>query len=232
MRTVAFIPARGGSKGLKNKNVRNLCGLPLIAWPIKAAIKCSEIDDVVVTTDDQEIASIAMKYGAKVPFIRPSELAGDLSTTEETLKHALENYELKYKKVDLCVFLTCTDIFRNSEWLEEAVLLMKNKPELESVFSGHQTHKNFWQKNKDGKWERLQEWMKTYSSRQIRRFIVREDTGLCCVSRSKLWKEGKRIGDNVEILLNKDLLTSIDIHTIQDLKVAEKLLPLRLNGEI
>ncbi len=232
MKIVTFIPARGGSKGLKKKNLKLLAGKPLIAWPIQHALKSKYIDEVVVTTDDEEIASVAKKFGAKIPFLRPENIAGDLATTEDTLKHALIEYEKLYEKVDLCVFLTCTDIFRKPEWIDQAIEIMIKNHNIESVFSGNQTHKNFWQKNEFGKWERLKDWMSFYSSRQIRRYVVREDTGLCCVSRSFLWKEGRRIGNNVEILENKDLLTAVDIHTIEDLKIAEILLKMRFSGEI
>ena len=232
MRIVAFIPARGGSKGLKRKNLKLLGNHPLISWPIKHALESKFINDVIVTTDDNEIASIAKKYGAKVPFIRPSNLAEDLTTTEDTLKHALKIYEEKFEKVDLCVFLTCTDIFRKSNWIDEAISIMLKNQAIESVFSGHKTHKNFWQKDETGKWKRLQNWMAEYSSRQIRKSVVREDTGLCCVSRSFLWREGRRIGDNVEIIENNDFLTSVDIHTKEDLIIAEKLLKLRKEGII
>ena len=232
MKNVAFIPARGGSKGLKRKNIKLLGGIPLIAWPIKYARDCKAIDDVVVTTDDEEIAEIAKKFGANVPFVRPADLAEDITTTEETLKHALLEYEKIYNKLELCIFLTCTDIFRKVEWLDKAIEIMNNNSKIESVFSGYSTHKNFWQKNKNGAWQRLEEWMANYSSRQIRRKIVREDTGLCCVSRAKLWREGRRIGDYVEIIENDDVLSSIDIHSANDLKIAELLLPFRLRGEI
>ena len=232
MNIVTFIPARGGSKGLKKKNLKLLAGKPLISWPIQYALKSKYINEVVVTTDDDEIAKVAKEFGAKIPFIRPDNISGDLATTEDTLKHALIEYEKLYNKVDLCVFLTCTDIFRKPEWIDEAIEIMIDNPNLESVFSGNKTHKNFWQKNEFGKWERLKDWMSSYSSRQVRRYVVREDTGLCCVSKSFLWREGKRIGNNVEILENNDFLTAVDIHTLEDLKIAEILLKMRSSGEI
>ena len=74
--------------------------------------------------------------------------------------------------------------------------------------------------------------MAEYSSRQIRKSVIREDTGLCCVSRSSLWREGRRIGNNVEIIENNDFLTSVDIHTKEDLIIAETLLKLRKEGII
>jgi hypothetical protein len=98
---------------------------------------------------------------------------------------------------------------------------LRNRPELESVFSGHSTHKNFWEKDINGKWIRLRPWMSNYSSRQVRQAIVREDTGIACASRAWLWREGRRIGDNVDIILNDNDFTSIDIHEQKDLQLAE-----------
>ena len=77
----AIIPARSGSKGVPNKNIMNLGGYPLIAYSIAVAKKCSTIDRVIVSTDSEEYASIALKYGAEVPFLRPSDISNDSSTT-------------------------------------------------------------------------------------------------------------------------------------------------------
>ena len=99
MKTVlAIIPARGGSKGLPNKNILPLLGHPLIAYSIKAALDSKKISRVLVSTDSEEIAEVAIRYGAEVPFIRPSEFAQDMSTDLEVFQHALhwlkqnENY--------------------------------------------------------------------------------------------------------------------------------------------
>ncbi|MDC0335718.1 acylneuraminate cytidylyltransferase family protein [Pseudodesulfovibrio sp.] len=85
---VAIIPARGGSKGLPGKNIRELCGKPLIAYSIEAALMADTIDRVIVSTDDESIAEIARDSGAEVPFLRPAELAGDKSHIGGTLLHA------------------------------------------------------------------------------------------------------------------------------------------------
>ena len=89
--------------------------------------------------------------------------------------------------------------------------------------------KIFGKKNKDGKWERICSWMSEYSSRQTRQYIVREDTGLVCASRAYLWREGRRIGDRVEIIINDDDLTGIDIHDEEDLNLAQAALNIRKN---
>jgi CMP-N,N'-diacetyllegionaminic acid synthase len=225
---ICIIPARGGSKGLPRKNIKLVDNEPLISRPIRHAIESGVIGTILVTTDDDEIAQIAKDSGAIVPFIRPSDLAEDLTTTEDTLKHALITYEeMVGKKFELAVFLTATDIFRNPEWITEGVNKMMNNPNLESVFSGHATHKNYWEQQSDGSWERVKGWMKDYSSRQIRREIIREDTGLMCVSRAWLWREGRRIGDSVEVIINHDDFTGIDIHHEEDLKLANEAIKIR-----
>jgi CMP-N-acetylneuraminic acid synthetase len=140
---ICIICARGGSKGLPRKNTLPLDGVPLIARPIIQAKNSGAIGTVLVTTDDAEIADIAMKYGAEVPFLRPKELADDLATTEETLKHALLTYEgLIDRRFEICVFITGTDIFRDVAWIRECVDMLMADEDLESVFVGHKTHKN------------------------------------------------------------------------------------------
>lgn len=88
-RVIAVIPARGGSKGLPGKNVRVLCGKPLIAWSIDKAKTSRYLDSILVSTDSTDIAEIARHHGAYVPFLRPDELAGDHASTYEVIRHAL-----------------------------------------------------------------------------------------------------------------------------------------------
>lgn len=227
-KVIAVIPARGGSKGLYKKNLKLLDGHPLVGRVIKHAQDSKCIDHLIVSTDDNEIASVAKSYGAIVPFIRPQKLAEDLTTTEDTLQHAILEYEkLSGIKFDIAVFLTPTDIFRKPEWITQAVSKLRFNPDLESVFVGHETHKNFWEKQEDGTWERVKPWMASYSSRQVRRAIVREDTGLACASRAYLWREGRRIGDKIDIVVNDDDFTSIDIHHEEDLMLAQAAIDIR-----
>ena len=218
---ITIILARGGSKGLKNKNLRKLNGKPLIYYPIDAAKKSKYIGNIIVSTDSKKIASVAKKFGATVPFIRPKKLSGSFATTEKALQHALINYEkLIGRKFKICVFLTATDIFRKVSWIDKCIEYLYKNKKIESVFFGYKTSKNYWE-YKNGKWTRLKKWMRIYSSRQIRKTIVREDTGLACASRSQLWRRGKRIGDKVKIFTNEDSFSHIDIHTLEDLKLAE-----------
>ena len=219
-KTICIICARGGSKGIKDKNLQLVDGKPLIYYPIKAALKSKVIDNLIVSTDSKKIANFAKKFGAEVPFIRAEKFSRDLTTTEKTLSYSLNKYEkLINKKFDICVFLTATDLFRKISWIKDSVNTLKKNKNIESVFCGHKTHKNFWE-YKNNKWVRVKKWMRNYSSRQIRRHIIREDTGLACASRADLWRKGRRIGDNVKIIENNIPFTGIDIHEPNDLKLA------------
>ena len=104
MKTICIIPARGGSKGIINKNLKKICGKPLIYYPIIAAIESKVCDKIIVSTDSIQIAKQAIKYGAEVPFLRHSDFAQDRTTTEKTLKEALIQSENYYGfNFDICV---------------------------------------------------------------------------------------------------------------------------------
>jgi N-acylneuraminate cytidylyltransferase len=119
---IGVIPARGGSKGVPGKNIRLLAGVPLIAYTIRAALECSLITDVVVTTDDPEIQSIALEYGAQAPFLRPAELATDRALAIPTLQHAVREMEGRRKKeYDYVAMLQPTTPLRTSSDLDEAL---------------------------------------------------------------------------------------------------------------
>jgi len=125
---LAIIPARGGSKRLPRKNVLDLTGKPLIAWSIEAGLKSKYIDEVMVTTDDDEIIGIAKKFGANVPFKRPNELANDYATRQEVIKHTIKFYENELnKKFDYVVFLQPTSPLRNDKHIDEAIEYMFEK---------------------------------------------------------------------------------------------------------
>lgn len=218
---ICIIIARAGSKGLKNKNLRKLNNLPLISYPILYAKKSRNIGTILVSTDSIRIAKIAKKYGAEVPFLRPKKYSTDNATTESTLKHALLTYEkITKKKFKVCVFLTTTDIFRSIGLIKKCIDTLIKNPNLESVFAGSKTHKNYWE-IKGNKFQRLKKWMKYYKSRQIKKNIFREDTGIICASRASLWRKGKRIGEKVKIIDNPSQFSYVDIHNSIDLKLAE-----------
>ena len=107
---LGLIPARGGSKGIPRKNIATLAGKPLIAWTIETALSCDFLDRIIVSTDDTEIAEIALKSGAEVPFIRPSNLASDNASGIDPVFHAIENIP----GYDYLVLLQPTSPLRNA----------------------------------------------------------------------------------------------------------------------
>ena len=123
MKTLAIIPARGGSKGLPGKNIRMLAGKPLIAWTIEAAMASPSIHHTIVSTDDYAIAEVSKAYGADVPFMRPAHLATDTATSIDVVLHALEQCP-GYTHVAL---LQPTSPLRTSQHIEAAFQLMQNR---------------------------------------------------------------------------------------------------------
>ncbi len=230
-KVLCIIPARGGSKGLLNKNIRIICNKPLIYFPIAAALESKVCDEIFVSTDSTKIANIAKSYGANVPFLRKKEYARDLTSTEDTLKHALIEYENYYnKKFDICVFLTANRIFRKSEWITKTVNNLKKNKKIESSFAVHKMYAHFWTK-KNNKYQKALPWMKNYTSRQVAPEFYREDTSLACATRSYLWRKGKRIGNNIKFLIHDDAFSGIDIHSDEDLFLASKAMQYRYKKE-
>ncbi len=125
---IAFIPARGGSKGVPGKNIKNLCGKPLIAYTIEAALKADKIDRVIVTTDDEDIARVAKEYGAEVPFMRPDYLASDTASAIDVYLHASEFVMNETgKPVDKFMVLLPTAPLRDEKNINEAIELFEKK---------------------------------------------------------------------------------------------------------
>ena len=126
MKTYAIIPARAGSKGVKNKNIRLLANEPLISYSIKAAISAQNFDRVIVSTDSPEIAELSKKLGAEVPFLRPAELAQDRSPDRSYIEHALNWFrDQEHHEPDLIAIIRPTTPLRCNEVLDEAVKKMK-----------------------------------------------------------------------------------------------------------
>lgn len=132
---IAFIPARGGSKGLPRKNIKILGNRPLIAYTITAALNSRYIDRVVVTTDDEEIAKIAKEYGAEIPFIRPSKLAQDHSRAQDVYLHAAEFMRDNYgSNIEKFIILLPTVPFRTERHIDSAIETF-NKLKAETLVS-------------------------------------------------------------------------------------------------
>ncbi|MCB1800873.1 MAG: acylneuraminate cytidylyltransferase family protein [Gammaproteobacteria bacterium] len=128
---LALVPARGGSKGLPHKNIADLAGKPLIGWTLNAARTSRYIDRCVVSTDSEEIAAVARRYGGDAPFLRPPELAGDASSPQDAIKHALA----QLPAFDIVVLLQPTSPLRSSNDIDGALdtLLTTGAPSCVSV---------------------------------------------------------------------------------------------------
>lgn len=125
MRLLAVIPARGGSKRVPNKNIRELGGKPLIAWNIDAARGIPEIADILVSTDNEAIAEVARQAGALVPWLRPAVLATDTAKSIDVCLHALDWYEAEKGQVDGLLLLQPTSPFRTRETIQSGIALFQ-----------------------------------------------------------------------------------------------------------
>lgn len=126
MKPLFLIPARGGSKGVPGKNIRLLAGIPLIAHSIRHALEVAPPEDVVVTTDSEDIADVARKEGANVPFMRPAELASDTAGSREVMLHAADFLNQRGKDYDCIVLLQPTSPLRNPEDIKKAISLYES----------------------------------------------------------------------------------------------------------
>ena len=134
IQTLALIPARGGSKSIPRKNIRNFAGHPLIAYSIAAGLAAKTITRVIVSTDDEEIAEIAQLYGAETPFIRPAEISQDQTPDLPVFQHALTWLaDFESFQPEIVVQLRPTSPFRRVAHIDQAVYRLLEKPEADAV---------------------------------------------------------------------------------------------------
>jgi len=125
-KSIAIIPARGGSKRIPKKNIKTFFGKPLIAYSVQTALESKLFDKVVVSTDDDEIASIARKYGAEVPFMRPKTLSDDFTNTDDVIKHTLEWLKAEGETFELACTIYATAPLLQSKYLKEGYDALRN----------------------------------------------------------------------------------------------------------
>ena len=133
MGSIAIITARGGSKRIPKKNIKNFCGKPIIAYSIEAAVNSNMFDEVMVSTDSEEIAAVAKRYGAKVPFFRSIETSTDFATTEDALIEVLQRYKENSKEYDIVCCIYPTAPFITPEKIKHTFNILKNDSEKDSV---------------------------------------------------------------------------------------------------
>ncbi len=146
-RNIALIPARSGSKGIKNKNLKQICGRSLLEWSIKAALKSKQVHKVIVSTDSKEYAKYAIEAGAEVPFLRPKEISLDNSTDYEFIEHALDWLSKNDQMPDFIVHLRPTTPLRDPSIIDSAINTFKQSKNRTSLRSVHEmsesSYKNF-----------------------------------------------------------------------------------------
>ncbi len=133
-----LIPARSGSKGLPHKNIKNLADIPLLVYSIIAAKLIDKVDRIIVSTDSEEYAQLALKYGAEVPFLRPKNISGDKSTDLEVFKHAINWFKKNEKSTpNYFLHLRPTTPLRDPEIIDKAISLFLKQEGATSLRSGH-----------------------------------------------------------------------------------------------
>ena len=223
---LALILARGGSKGIPRKNIKELSGKPLIAYTIEAARNSKYIDRIVVSTDDKEIANVAKKFGAEVPFMRPGELATDKASSNDAIFHALKwlkKYE-KYKP-DYFLNLQATSPLRNESDVDKAIekFINNNADSLISVTKSDKTPHWMRTINENGFLKPLVKTEKSYTRRQDLPDVF-ELNGAIYMMKTHEFMKNKSFNNGSVLPYIMDNLSSIDIDNLLDWKFAEFLL--------
>lgn len=218
-RVLGIIPARGGSKGVPGKNIRDVYGKPLIAHTIQAGVSASVVNSVVVSTDDEDIAQVAKKYGARVPFMRPSELATDEAPTAPVITHTLERLENGGEEYETFVLLQPTSPLRTKEHIEEAYSIYQDS-DYDSVISVYPTHNTRWKRTPDG--VKKINYTDTAKRRQDRDPEYVTNGAIYITNVDQFLQAGKIIAGKTE-LYEMNEIDSVDIDTSFDLWLAQNI---------
>lgn len=224
MSVLAIIPARGGSKGVPRKNLRQVGGKSLLARAVETARQCPLIDYVLVTTEDEEIAREAAGAGAEVPFLRPAELAGDTVATIPVLVHAVSAYEeVTGRHPTVLLLIEATVPFRRSELLTAAIERYR-QGDCRSVISVcplERKPQNIFVKGDDGHLERyIRSPAETYARRQDMEHLCRLSSGVYVVGRDD-FMAGKKLVQEPAGYVETSVRESINIDDEHDLMVAD-----------
>ncbi len=213
MKTVAIIPARGGSKGIPGKNIIDFCGKPLIAWSILQACNSSEIDEVYVSSDSDEILMVAQNFGAKV-IKRPDDISNDTATTESAVQHALSVIE---NQVSTILLLQATSPLRKPKDLSSALQQFYSE-KWDSMFSGAKLEDFLiWAETPEGVLDSFNYDYRNRGRRQERvpQFV---ENGSFYIFKPEVLDKGNRLGGRIGIYM-MDFWQSFEIDTPQDLSL-------------
>lgn len=229
MSTVAFIPARGGSKGVPGKNIKVIAGKPLIAWSIEQAKQSALIDRVLVSTDSTEIAECAGRYGAEIPFLRPLEISGDTATTESAMLHCCNWLNENNLHFDNFLLIQPTSPIRSEGRFDDAIRFFEAGM-YDSLVSVTPSHRFFWQQPESPR--ASYDYMKRPRRQDIpesqRNYM---ETGSFYLTRmDALQKSGNRLCGRVGMYLTPEE-ESYEIDSLLDFKICESIL-LALAGDI
>jgi CMP-N-acetylneuraminic acid synthetase len=215
LKILAVVPARGGSKGVPRKNIRLLGEEPLIGYTLKTAMSVGMIDDLIVSTDNNDISIVADRYGVEV-LHRPSELATDNSSTESVIIHVLDKMSKDGRNYDIVLVLEPTSPFRSIETIVKTIKLFASK-DIESVLAVRETRENIGDII-DNIFVPIDP--KAPRRRQLRKPMYIESSTIYAVRTNYLLKYKTLVSDRwTPILVTKD--ESIDINTEHDFRIAE-----------
>lgn len=226
---VCVIPARGGSKGLPGKNIKNFCGKPLIAHTIEQARQSKYIDRVIVSTEAEEIARISLEYGAEVPFMRPMELAGDSVATIDVLLHAINWFENEdIYLFDIFTLLHVTTPLRSVEDIDNSIALLVEE-NADNIFSVAEAHRNPYfnmvEINKNGYAALVKQG--NFTTRQAAPLVYDMNASIYVWWKELLKQKKKIFLDNTKIyVMPKE--RSVDIDDNIDFKIAEFMMAERI----
>lgn len=222
MKILALILARGGSKRIPGKNIRMLGGKPLIQWSIDIVKGIPAICDILVSTDDEEIAKVAQAGGAKVPWLRPAELSSDTASSVDATLHALDFYEKQYSPVDGVLLLQPTSPFRNKQTVIQGLeLFEKNSYTAVIGVSPTENHPMHCFKIEDGRMIPFIQGtgLQMRSQDLPPAYIVNGSFYL--IHPSVLREKRTFFSANSIPLISEDIKESVDIDTEQDWRIAE-----------
>jgi N-acylneuraminate cytidylyltransferase/CMP-N,N'-diacetyllegionaminic acid synthase len=223
---IAIIPARGGSKGLPGKNVRPLNGKPLIAYAIEEALKTKHIDRVIISTDDEEIAKVAVQYGAELPFMRPSELASDTAMAIDNYIYTIERLENEGgKSIDSFVVLQPTSPLRIAADIDGAIEMFEQNKADSVISYCQEAHPVTWHKYLDNQGRFVDIFDANIKNRQDNR-VSYYPNGAVYVFRTSMIRERKYYTDKSYAYV-MPRTRSVDIDFIEDFEYAEFLLKRR-----
>jgi len=233
MKILALITARGGSKRIPNKNIKNLCGKPLIEWSIDALKNLDNICDILVSTDNQDIADISNQPGVIVPWLRPKHLAQDSSSSVEVAIHALNWYQENYSKVDGLLLIQPTSPFRTSETILKGIeLFEENNKKSVISFSPARDHPLWCFEFKDGLMKKyINDGEKHMRSQDLPSAYV-TNGAFYLITPKNLSKNQSFYEGSIVPLIMDNFKESIDIDTKWDWEIAELICSNNFNKKI